>query len=187
MGWNNTPATPLDDLDDDQLVAMVQEDKSAFETLYRRYVQRIYRYCLKRTNNVQIAEDLCSDIFLRVLEKLDTYHPNGNFAGWLFRVAHNAIVDHYRRQKEVINIEHLQMKGETHMSKIVANQLLVSEILSELTDDERQLIVLRLEAELSAPEIAERTGQTANAVRVQIYRLMKRLRARYSNMLGDAS
>jgi len=183
MGWFKSPPD-VTTLDDDAVIALVCDDPEKFEILYERYFQRIYRYCLKRTSQVQIAEDLSSEIFLRVLRHLDSYRPQGNFAAWLFRIAHNVVIDHYRRQKPSIAIDHIQMKGDSKMTQTVANQLLVADMLSDLTDDERELLVLRLEAELTAPEIAERTGKTANAVRVQIYRLLKRLRARYETMIG---
>ncbi|MGB7337329.1 MAG: sigma-70 family RNA polymerase sigma factor [Phototrophicaceae bacterium] len=186
MQWKHTTLsdTAIQLLDDDQVIALIPDNPDAFEVLYKRYVQQIYRYCLKRTSNVQIAEDLCSEIFITVLHKLKTYQA-GNFAAWLFTIAHHAVVDHYRKQKPVVALDNIQMEGESQMVQTITNQLLLAELLADLTDSERELLVLRLEAELSAPEIAKRTGQTANAVRVQIYRLLKRLRDRYNTTMGE--
>lgn len=185
MGWDEHPPDPtMDELGDDQVIALVRQNSEVFKVLYERYFQRVYRYCLKRTSNVYIAEDLCSEVFIKVLSKLDLY-DGGNFAGWLFRIAHNIVIDHYRKHKKVIALEEIQLTGETQMTNTIANQLAVAELLSELSESERELLMLRLDAELSAPEIAAITGQTANAVRVQIYRLLKRLRDRYAAVMGD--
>lgn len=185
MEWHQHPPDPATDkLDDDQIIARVRENSDYFSVLYERYFQRVYGYCLKRTSNVQIAEDLCSEIFIKVLSKLDTY-TGGNFVAWLFRIAHNTVVDHYRQHKKVVAIDQLQLRSEAQMTKTVANQLAVEELLSELSDSERELITLRLQAGLSAPEIAEIVGKSANSVRVQIYRLLKRLRNRYGSKMGD--
>lgn len=184
MEWHEHPPDPASDIpDDDEVIARVRENSDYFSVLYERYFQRVYGYCLKRTSNVQIAEDLCSDIFIKVLSKLDTY-TGGNFAAWLFRIAHNTVVDHYRKNRKVVAIDQLQLRSDTQMSNTVANQLAVEELLSELNEDERELITLRLQAGLSAPEIAEIVGKSANSVRVQIYRLLKRLRDRYGAMMG---
>lgn len=188
MQWTKKTVsdTAIDILDDDQVIALIPDTPDAFEVLYKRYVQQIYRYCLKRTSNVQIAEDLCSEIFITVLHKLQTYQT-GNFVAWLFTIAHHTVVDHYRKQKPVVALDTIQLKGDAQMAHTVTNQLLVADMLADLNDDERHLLVLRLELGLSAPEIAKQTGQTANAVRVQIYRLLKRLRDRYQATMGDDS
>jgi RNA polymerase sigma-70 factor (ECF subfamily) len=188
MGWNEHPPDPaMNALDDDQLIAVIRENSEFFSVLYERYFQRVYHYCLKRTSDVHIAEDLSSEIFIKVLSKLDSYRVGSHFPAWLFRIAHNSIVDHYRKHKKVLALETIQLRGDSQMINTVANQLAVEELLSELTESERELLMLRLDAELSAPEIAALTGKSANAVRVQIYRLLKRLRDRYEAMMGDES
>lgn len=185
MAWNEHDPEPMvDQLDDDQLIARVRENPELFDVLYNRYFQRIYRYCLKRTNDVQQAEDLCSEVFITLYRKLDLY-KGGHLAGWLFRIAHNIVIDHYRKQKQVIALDSVQLRGDSQMAQSIANQMLVEEMLSELSESERELITLRLDAGLSAPEIAEITGKSASAIRVQIYRLLKRLRDRYTGMIGD--
>ncbi|MGJ3239340.1 MAG: RNA polymerase sigma factor [Anaerolineae bacterium] len=177
---------PYDELDDDQVIALVQKNSDVFEVLYERYFQRVYHYCLKRTSDVQIAEDLCSDIFIKVMSNLASY-TGGNFAGWLFRIAHNSVIDHYRRHKKVIALDSDLIRGDTQMTERIANQMAVEELLSELSESERELLSLRLDVELTAPEIAELTGKSANAVRVQVYRILQRLRDRYTAVMGDHS
>lgn len=179
MGWYEHPPNPtIDKLDDNQVIALVRENSDMFKVLYERYFHRIYSYCLKRTNNVQMAEDLSSEVFINVFKKLDSY-KGGYFTGWLFRIAHNVVVDHYRKHKKVVAIDNIPLQNESHMTNIIAHQLFIEEILSELDESEREILMLRLDAELSAPEIARLTGKSANAVRVQIYRLLKRLRERH--------
>ncbi len=180
------PDTVLDALDDDQVVMRLRDNPAEFRVLYERYFQRVYGYCLKRTSNQQVAEDLSSEVFIKVMSKIESYQP-GNFPAWLFRIAHNIVVDHYRKQKEVIAIDSLPLEGDSQMSSRVDNRLLAEELLSELLESERELLSLRFGAGLSAPEISEITGKSVSAVRVQIYRILKRLRDRYESTMGGKS
>src|SRR3990172_3766788 len=76
-------------------------DADAFARLYDAYVERVYRYIFFRVADDQTAEDLTSLVFLRVWEHLSRYRLDGSFLAWLYTIARNAVIDHYRTRKEV--------------------------------------------------------------------------------------
>ncbi len=92
------------DLDDATLVAAAREDAAAFTQLYRRYFRAVYRYCYIRLGSHEAAEDATSDTFLKALATIGKYRDEG-FAGWLFRIAHNTVVDTQRRQRPQVPFE----------------------------------------------------------------------------------
>jgi RNA polymerase sigma-70 factor (ECF subfamily) len=87
------------DLDDRALVARARTDPAAFGVLYRRYVERIYAFAFRRTWGPEAAEDVTAATFERALRHLGRFDANGaGFGPWLFRIAANELVDHYRRE-----------------------------------------------------------------------------------------
>lgn len=171
--------------EDNQLVQLAQRNPAAFEALYDRYFERVYRYCLARTQTPQEAEDLCSQVFIKVLDKLNSY-KGGIFAAWLFRIAHNTVIDAYRKKRPNVALDAVILSDEQQrsLSSTVADRLLVQEMMADLSEEEIELLSLRLDAEMSAPEIGSLVGKSANAVRTQLYRLFKQLRARYDHLQG---
>jgi len=161
------------------LVRDAQADLQAFGVLYDRYVQRVYRYCFYRTNNVADAEDLTAQIFLAALEALPRYRQDGHFAAWLFSIARNKVMDHHRR------ISHLPL-DEAALPPIYPDMALDVEksqrredllhLIQSLADKEQELIHLRYVAELSFAEIAKAIHKNEDAVKKMLYRLMARMK-----------
>src|SRR5438874_360030 len=88
------PATIARAVDPDaKLVAAAREEPSAFLALYDRYFERILGYARLRIRDSATCEDVTSDVFITALERLDGFRGEGTFAGWLFRIARNAVVD----------------------------------------------------------------------------------------------
>lgn len=180
MDGKSTASVTALQADDDQLVRLAQQDATQFAPLYDRYFERVYRYCLRRVSDAQLAEDLCSEIFIKVMDNLHRYQ-DGVFAAWLFRIAHNTVVSHYRQQREHIALDKVILPDEHNSIAQMTDSLFVQEILQSVSDEEAELLALRLDAEMSAQEIGAVIGKSANAVRVQIHRVFTRLRARYGN------
>src|SRR5512136_1892925 len=81
-------------------------EAEAFGHLYEIYLDRIYRYIYFRVTDEQTAEDLISQVFTKAWENLDRYQPNGRpFIAWLYTIAHNTVIDHYRTRKDTVPIE----------------------------------------------------------------------------------
>ena len=154
--------------------------------LFEHYFTRIYRYCLYRVDLPRDAEDLTSVIFTRAFTHLDTYR-GGSLEAWLFRIAHNTVVNYLRGRRDAISLDELDDSGAGELLSQDTPGLLeqmvrdeehdrLRRLIHSLSEEEQELLALRLDAGLSAKAIGEILGKREGAVRVAIYRLMQRLR-----------
>ncbi|MFN8384555.1 MAG: sigma-70 family RNA polymerase sigma factor [Anaerolineales bacterium] len=154
-------------------------DQAALANIYDAYAKPIYRYHFSRVGNAPDAEDLTAQTFLAVLESLVRYQHRDNFTAWIFQIARNKLMDHFRRNHS---------QGEIHESVVdpaqgdVLEALVRDEsrarlksLLHLLDEDERELIRLRYTAELSFVEIAQLLGRKEDAVRKAVRRILDRL------------
>jgi RNA polymerase sigma-70 factor, ECF subfamily len=164
---------------DDQLVAAAQHALPAFEHLYRRYVNDVYRFCLRRLDSETDAADATSAVFTRALSSIKSCQAH-SFRPWLFTIARNVVTDHYRAAKQTHALdesleiadrasgpEELAIQGDERRS--------LAAVLGRLTDEQRSIIELRL-AGLSANEIASALGKSRNAIDQMQFRAVARLR-----------
>jgi RNA polymerase sigma-70 factor (ECF subfamily) len=161
------------------LVRAAQTDAQAFGVLYDRYVQRVYRYCHYRTSSTADAEDLTAQIFLAALESLPRYRQDGHFAGWLFSIARNKMMDYHRHVPHVPLDEFSLPPIYTDMASVVEKSQRrehLSRLIQSLAEDERELIHLRYVAELPFAEIAKALHKNEDAVKKMIYRLIARMK-----------
>lgn len=154
--------------------------------LFEHYFTRVYRYCLHRVDLPREAEDLTSVIFTRAFTHMNTYR-GGSLEAWLFRIAHNVVVNYLRGRREAVSLDELNDSGAGELwaqdEPGLLEQLVRDEeharlrrLIRALSDEEQELLALRLDAGLSAKAIGEIVGKREVAVRVAIYRLMQRLR-----------
>ena len=140
-------------------------------SLYESYYDRIARYAFVRLGNQADAEDLASEVFLRALESLDSYRERGvPMQAWLFRIAHNLIVDHFRKsaKQKTISIDTVIVKAETDPEEQAIAGLEVARIikaLGRLTESQRKVIELRFFGELTSEEAGHVLNKRAGAVR----------------------
>jgi len=164
---------------DESLAAVAATDPAAFAELYRRYVGRIYRYCDRRLRDQGLAEDATSQVFLKALESLQRKRID-NVASWLFSIAHNEVIDRYRRQRNDADYATLDLASPGDTPEDLA--ILQSEVsdvrraLVQLTSDQQRVIELRL-AGLTTPEIQEVLGKGRSWVGTTQFRALLRLRA----------
>jgi RNA polymerase sigma-70 factor, ECF subfamily len=157
-------------------------DKTAISELYRAHVQSIYRYLYLRVNDAHTAEDLTSEVFLRALESLDTFEYRGlPFSAWLFRIARDRLVDHYRRQSRRPDCSALTEDlacddDEPHEVAVrLQEEAQVRAALGELTEDQRLVLVLRFVEHESLADIGCRLGKTEGAVKSLQHRALAAL------------
>jgi len=168
---------------------MAQRDPALFAPLYERYFQRVYAYCLRRAGSAQEAEDLCSQVFTRALAGLNSYR-GGMVAAWLFQIAHNVLANHYRGQKNALPLDELDFADEYAAGVFdevddAEDGRILGELVAQLPEDERDLLALSLDAGLTSDEIGAIRGKSAGAVRVEIHRVIKKLRERYHHLNGE--
>jgi len=173
-------------MNDDELLSIVERavdrDLTALSRLYDIYHERIYRYILVRLRNVADAEDLASRTFLRMVERIDSFKPNasgGSFGGWLFKIAHNLIVDWFRGRKATAPLTEGYEAVGPGPEELASEDESVREILRALdylSADQRQVLLLRLVGALSCRETAAVIGTTEGNVRALQHRGVHKLR-----------
>jgi RNA polymerase sigma-70 factor (ECF subfamily) len=164
---------------DESLASLAASDPAAFAELYRRYVIRVYRYCCRRLPDQCLAEDVTSQVFLKALEGLQRKRID-NVASWLFAIAHNEVIDRYRRHHNdapydrQIDLASADRSPEDLAIAASASSDL-RQLLPLLTADQRRVIELRL-AGLSSQEIQDVLGKGRSWVGTTQHRALHRLR-----------
>lgn len=170
--------------EDTILMLAAQRDPAHFARIYERYFQRIYAYCLRNVSSTHEAEDLASQVFVQAFRNLG-YYRGGSVAAWLFRIAYGTVANFYRQSRpEVAFDDHLpEIVGEHSepLDRIVLTEMhqKLRGLIDTLPDDDRQLLALKIEGELSSQEIGELLGKNPGAVRTQLHRVIKRIRHLY--------
>lgn len=167
-------------LEQEAITAVLNGQTLQFEVLYDLYAEKIYRYLFYRIHHKELAEDLTSQTFLQAFQRLHQYNKDkGVFAAWLYRIARNLMIDEARRKKPTDTIDnYFDLTDNSNVEEQTDQVLLskaVKEFLQTLPQDARELITMRLWDELSYAEIAEITGKTEGALKMQFSRLIKQL------------
>ncbi|MBN1987005.1 MAG: sigma-70 family RNA polymerase sigma factor [Prolixibacteraceae bacterium] len=164
-------------LNDNELVQQfIQGDKNSLEILIRRHKNRVFSYILLIVKNQELAEDIFQETFIKVIRSLKRgkYIENGKFVSWVLRIAHNLIIDHFRKEKlkgtvsndsTEVDIFNSQKYSEaTIEDQLVYDQILfeVKALINELPEDQQQVIYMRHYMGLSFKEIAEQTDVSIN-------------------------
>lgn len=164
-------------LNDNELVQQfINGDQNSLEILIRRHKNRVFSYILLIVKNQELAEDIFQETFIKVIRSLKRgkYIENGKFVSWVLRISHNLIIDHFRKEKlkgtvsndstEVDIFNSQRFSEATIEDQLVNNQILseVKELISELPDDQQQVIYMRHYMGLSFKEIAEQTDVSIN-------------------------
>ena len=163
-------------VDQELVQAFIKGDQSAIEILINRHRNKVYTYILLTIKNQQLAEDLFQETFIKVIQSLrkGKYKDNGRFLSWVIRIAHNLIIDHFRKEKQMNSISNDETEIDLFNSKKLADQnieelIIENQIKSELRDlinalptDQKEVVLLRHYGELSFKEIADQTDVSIN-------------------------
>jgi len=164
-------------LSDEQLVKdFIAGRCSSIDVLIDRHKAKIFSYILMCVKQQVLAEDIFQEAFIRVIKTLKNgrYADSGKFSSWVMRIAHNLIIDHYRKQKNksVISNDNYeydlfnssQFSDQSIEEKLVVDQLRkeVSMLVGLLPDNQREVVVMRHYRDLSFKEIAEETNVSIN-------------------------
>ena len=155
----------------------------AFGELYQLYLDAIYRYVYYRTGNTSDAEDLVEQVFLKAWEALPGYKRRGNpFSSWLYRIAHNLVVDHHRRQKPAVPMPPLEEVNWVSEESTSLEQIIEAEeasalasAIAQLPEEQQQVIVLRFIEGRKHAEVARIIGKSAGACRIIQHRALTAL------------
>lgn len=167
----------LTSLSDEKLVGLYKSGlNEAFAVLLNRHKDRIYNYISFVTKNESLADDIFQETFIKAVICLQkgTYNENGKFGAWLSRIAHNLLIDHYRRtnyentlsndEAEYDIFNDMKLCEESIEDDLIREQQLkdVVALLDFLPDNQREVVYLRFYENLSFNEIAEQTGVSIN-------------------------
>ena len=165
--------------DDRPLIERVRKgDQDAVRALYERYFDRIYNYVYARLGRAEDAEDLAIDTMTRSLTRLDLFRDQGvAFSSWIYRIAHNATIDHYRRHGKValVSLEHAPALQSADPSELAVEQLSNEDLhiaIRDLTDEQQQVLILRFFQDLTAPQVAAIMGKSVGAVQALQHRAL---------------
>lgn len=164
-----------------------QGDSQAFAKLYDLYIRQIYDFIYYKTHHKPTAEDLTADTFLRALQKIDQFEAGRSFKPWLYRIAQNIVIDHYRKSSRETVVEDiwdipedkdalLDSETRDHVRELKGH-------LKNLPSVQRDILTLRLWQGLSYREIAEIVGKEEANCKVIYSRTLKALQ---SEMAGAA-
>ncbi|UCF62022.1 MAG: sigma-70 family RNA polymerase sigma factor [Anaerolineaceae bacterium] len=154
----------------------------AFGDLYQRYLDPIYRYIRIRVAEDSIAEDLTEIVFLRAFETLDRYKERGKpFSAFLYQVARNLLVDHYRQGKREVPLEAVDdmvVTDSTVDEHVIQNErkVMLQQTMDDLRPDYQEVIRLRVIMALPTATVALWMGRSEGAVRVLLHRALNAMR-----------
>jgi len=150
-------------------------DESALSTLIQRHQSKIFGFIYSKVNDRDLSDDIFQDTFIKVIKTLKShsYNEEGKFLPWVMRIAHNLVIDHFRKAKKMtikreteeysifnfMTDSVLNIEGQM-ISEQVASDL--NKLLNELPADQKEVLVMRMYQDLSFKEIAELTGVSIN-------------------------
>jgi RNA polymerase sigma factor (sigma-70 family) len=158
------------------ILKFINGEQSCFEKLIQRHKNKVFAYISLYIRDLALAEDIFQDTFLKVIQSVKTgkYADNGKFVSWVMRIAHNLIIDHFRRIKQINTISNDNYESDLFNSKAFAEDNIeddmikrqiqkdVRKMIGQLPDDQREVVILRHYAGLSFKEIAEITDVSIN-------------------------
>ena len=168
---------------DKELLELAQKyETQALTEIYDRYAEMIYRYLYRLVGDAGYAEDLTSEVFIKLLQVLNTRQgPRDQLRGWLYRVAHNLAMDWFRKQNRQSTLslnEELTAGGDSLHAVVVRRQAhwQLYQAISQLTPAQQQVIMLRFGEGLKVAEVAGLMGKSEGAIKVLQHRAIQRLR-----------
>ncbi len=166
----------------DELVLLAQAgDKDAFGKIYDHFFEPIYKYVFFRVNQDEV-EDIVESVFIKAWVNLEKYEKRDfSFSSWLYKIAHNATIDHHRAHRKIEQIdENLKDESEEAEPKKLAEQGILSakvrDAVNELKEPYKQVVTLKFLNGLSNAEIAEILGEREGNIRVLQFRALKELK-----------
>jgi RNA polymerase sigma-70 factor (ECF subfamily) len=177
------------DQDERLLVERAKSDADAFGLLYDRHVDGIYRFVRARLGNAAAAEDVTAEVFLNALRGISGYRDTGRpFSCWLYRIAANAVADHFRHEPVSQELSEQVPDAATQVEATALRHLAVEDIwrvVERLPPQQRVAMTLRFRDDRSARESAKVMGKSEAAVKLLIYRAVGRLRSEVGIRLDD--
>lgn len=179
------------------MLAVRDGDLARLGPLFERYHRRLYGFCLRITRSPQVSEDLVQEVFTRILRYRHTFHPEGDFSVWIYRLARNVCNDHFRKsgrggphipiEDALPGTRELASTGPLASDALESAEArsLLRVALDRLPDDKRELLELSRFQGMRYAQIGELIGCSTGAVKVRVHRAIKQLRDVYSTLASE--
>ncbi|WP_395027542.1 sigma-70 family RNA polymerase sigma factor [Comamonas odontotermitis] len=176
--------------DEALMLAYARGHAAAFEPLYARHSQRLWRYFFRNTGNAALADDLAQDTWFAVVDAAPGYQPSAKFSTWAFTLAHHKLVDHWRRHKPQASLDEETSEGMALAETLFANSGFDPErlqgrkdiarallhALAQLPPEQREAFLLQAEADMAVADIAAATHVTQETAKSRLRYARAKLR-----------
>jgi len=166
---------PIYQSDQDLVKLYLNGSEIAFETLIRKHKDKVFAFILSKIKNYNLAHDVFQDTFIKVINSLKKgkYNEEGKFVPWVMRIAHNLVIDHFRRQKKTRSIaptddfnifDVISNEEKNAEENMITDQITsdVRKLIEELPEDQKEVLKMRYYRDMSFKEIAEITDVSIN-------------------------
>lgn len=190
---------------DEELMLACQRGRAdALDALYQRYYRQVFLFVLRMMQNRELAEDIVQETFLRVYCNRDSWQPRSKFTSWMYRIARNLCIDEKRRywnrliqaDSQIFDsngennqsfLDRVEDSGNNAHSHYVAkiNEEAIKKAINQLSDEQREVIIMNKYQGMSYIEIAEALGATPESIKQRAYRAHLKLRQLLKPMLGE--
>lgn len=154
----------------------IQGNEKSLEILVLRHKSRVYNFIYSKVYDRDLSEDIFQDTFIKVIKTLrkGNYNEEGKFLPWIMRIAHNLVIDHFRKSNRMPKFESkdkefdifsmLKDSGKNAESQLIVDQISddVRRLVNELPDDQKEVVLMRLYKDMSFKEIADNTNVSIN-------------------------
>ncbi|MCG1036922.1 RNA polymerase sigma factor [Polaribacter sargassicola] len=153
----------------------IRGEEAALEVLIKRHQQRLFSFIYSKVQDRDITEDIFQDTFIKVIRTLKkgNYNEEGKFLPWVMRISHNLVIDHFRKNNRMPSFKNtdefdiFSVLGDGNLNaekQIIQDQIYndVRELVSELPDEQKEVLVMRIYKDMSFKEISENTGVSIN-------------------------
>ncbi|QVY66787.1 RNA polymerase sigma factor [Polaribacter sp. Q13] len=153
----------------------IQGNEASLEVLIKRHHQRLFSFIYSKVKDRDITEDIFQDTFIKVIRTLKkgNYNEEGKFLPWVMRISHNLVIDHFRKMnrmptfKNTDEFDIFSVLGDGNLNaekKIIQEQIHndVRELVNELPEEQKEVLVMRMYKDMSFKEISENTGVSIN-------------------------
>ena len=156
-----------------------QGDEDAFGDLYSAYFEKIFRFVFFRVSHKEVAEDITEDVFIKAWQKISTVRAEA-FGGWLYQIARNRIIDHYRKDRSTVDLVEVENILEApddlaDSANQAMNQELFIQLLRKLSPEQQVVVKLKFLEDLDNSEISDLIAKSEGSIRVIQHRAVQKL------------
>jgi len=189
MGMPSKVTGPLSD--EAVMLAVREGEVAKLGLLFDRYHRALFDFFCRMVSNRSVAEDLVQDVFFRILKYRKTYRDDSHFTTWMFHIARNARIDHFKKHRGEVMFpeEGFDVPGHgpfpSQQFEKEQEAALLKKALARLSEEKRELLILARYREMKYDQIADFYGVDTGTIKVRVHRAVKELREIYSKVSGE--